>query len=75
MTIGNLIQQLLVSGKSATETLETVRRVFPNCQTSLKCVYYYSSKLRKANKFDGLKKEQVIDSAELARALESIKAA
>lgn len=44
MTIGQLATTALLKGKSAQETLEIVKRVFPQAKTTMKCIYYYSSK-------------------------------
>lgn len=63
VTIESVAVKLLKSGKSAKETLESVRKVFPQAKTSMKCIYYYSSKHKL-----GLQKSQVVD-AEALRAL------
>lgn len=55
-TIESIAVKLLKSGKSAKETLALVKKVFPKCQTSIKCIYYYSSKHN-----IGLKKSQEVD--------------
>lgn len=64
MTIGQFATQMLQKGKSAQETLELVKKVFPNANTSIKCIYYYSSKAK-----IGLKKAQVVNQEELEKAL------
>lgn len=75
MTIGQFSEECLLGGKNAQETLDLVKKVFPNSQTSLKCIYYYSSKLHKEGKFGGLKKTQVVNEEEMKKALKSLKAA
>jgi len=61
---------MLQAGKSAKEVLSLVKKVFPQSNTSIKCIYYYSSKYG-----IGLKRSQVVDDKELKAALASIKAA
>lgn len=70
MTIEQFCVKMLQAGKSAKETLALAKGVFPNSNTSIKCIYYYSSKYG-----IGLKKAQVIDDKALKAALASIKAA
>lgn len=70
VTIGNIATQLLKSGKSAEETLQAVKRVFPECQTTMKCIYYYASKAGIQ-----LRKASVVDAKALAEVLKDIKAA
>lgn len=43
VTIGGIATQLLKAGKSAEETLAAVLRVFPEAQTTKKCIYFYAS--------------------------------
>lgn len=62
MTIEKFVVMCLTKGKSAKETLELVYQVFPSCNTSLKCIYYYSSK-HKLN----LQKKSNVDLDALAR--------
>lgn len=62
LTIESLSVELLRAGFSAKETLERVRRVFPSSQTSIKCIYYYSSKYK-----IGLTAQKEVDQDELAR--------
>lgn len=64
MTIGQFSTKMLIAGKSAQETLDLVKKVFPNSKTTIKCIYYYSSKAK-----IGLKKGQVIDQVEMDKAL------
>lgn len=64
MTIGQFATKMLQSGKSAQETLSLVHKVFPNSKTSIKCIYFYSSKAK-----IGLKKAQEINEEELEKAL------
>lgn len=54
MTIGEFIERNLVAGKTAEETLASTQQVFKGCKTTMKSVYFYSSKLKKAGKFKGL---------------------
>lgn len=68
MTIEQFSVKMLQGGKSAQETLGLVKKVFPNSKTSIKCIYYYSSKYG-----IGLKKSQVVNDEELKKALGSIK--
>lgn len=60
VTIESVAVALLKKGRSAQETLESVKKVFPNCSTSIKCIYYYSSKHK-----IGLKSSQEVDMAAL----------
>ena len=69
MTIGQFATQMLQGGKTAQETLALVKKVFPNSQTTIKCIYFYASKAKV-----GLKKTQVVDADALKAALESIAA-
>ena len=70
MTIGKFAEQCLRAGKSAKETLAMVKKVFPECKTTMKCVYYYASKA-------GIKltKSAVVDQKQLEAALKQLKAA
>ena len=43
VTIGGIATRLLKAGKSAEETLAAVKRVFPEAQTTKKCIYFYAS--------------------------------
>lgn len=70
MTIGQFATLSLQKGKSAQETLDLVKAVFPNCSTSIKCIYYYASKAK-----IGLKKAQVVDDVKMKEALKMLKAA
>lgn len=65
--IGTLATKALVAGKSATETLELVKQVFPGCQTTMKGIYYYASKA-KVN----LSKKSTADPDALAKALKML---
>lgn len=69
MTIEQFSVKCLTKGKSAQETLELVKRVFPSCQTSIKCIYYYSSKYK-----IGLKRSQEVNQEELENILEELAA-
>jgi hypothetical protein len=68
MNIGQLSKELLLSGMSNQEVLSTIKTVFPDCKTTLKCIYYYSSKL-------GLKRNSGSkpDETELQKVLSSLK--
>lgn len=44
LTIESLAVELMKAGQSPKEALVKVRRVFPQAQTSIKCMYHYSSK-------------------------------
>ena len=46
MTIESVAVKCLRAGLSVTETLSEVKKVFPNCETTKKCIYYYSSKYK-----------------------------
>lgn len=69
MTIGQFATQSLKAGKSAKETLELVKRVFPGCNTSMKCIYYYASKAKIK-----LAKSAAVDADELKKALAELAA-
>lgn len=43
--IGNKILELLKSGVSPKETLETIQATFEGCKTTMACVYWYKSKI------------------------------
>lgn len=45
MGIGNKILELLKSGVSPKETLETIQATFEGCKTTMACVYWYKSKI------------------------------
>ena len=64
MTIEQFVVKMLQSGKGSNETLSLVKKVFPNSRTSIKCIYYYSSKHK--IKLGG---SQVVDQVELEKAL------
>lgn len=64
MTIEQFSVSMLKKGMSAKECLAAVREVFPESNTSIKCIYYYSSKYS-----IGLKKSQVVDSEKLKKYL------
>ena len=44
MTIEKFAVEMLKKGMSAKDCLAAVREVFPQSDTSIKCIYYYSSK-------------------------------
>lgn len=67
ITIGQLAVRLLESGKSAKQTLEAVKRVFPECKTTMKCIYYYSSKAKVR-----LVRTSAVDQDELASVLQEL---
>lgn len=69
MTIGTFATQALKAGKSAQDTLALVKKVFPNSQTSIKCIYFYASKAQLK-----LKKTQEVNQEELEKALASMAA-
>ena len=46
MTIGQFATLCLQKGKSAQDTLDLVKKVYPSCNTSIKCIYYYASKAK-----------------------------
>lgn len=69
MNIGQFATQALQAGRSAKETLELVKRVFPESKTTMKCVYYYASKAKIK-----LAKTAVADEKELKKALASLAA-
>lgn len=69
MTIGTFATTCLTKGKSAKETLELVKKVFPNSNTSMKCIYYYASKAKIK-----LAKVAVVDEKELKMALKELAA-
>lgn len=69
MTIGTFATTCLQKGKSAKETLEMVKKVFPNSNTSMKCIYYYASKAKIK-----LAKAQVVDDKELKAAMKMLAA-
>jgi hypothetical protein len=64
MTIEQFCVTMLKKGKSAKETLELSRKVFPSSNTSIKCIYYYSSKHK-----IGLSRKVEIDQDALKEAL------
>lgn len=70
MTIGQFATQCLSKGKTAQETLALVKKVFPQSQTSIKCIYYYASKAKIK-----LAKAQVVDNDALKAALKELKVA
>lgn len=70
MTIGQFATTCLQKGKSAKETLELVKKVFPNSNTSMKCIYYYASKAKVK-----LAKAQVVNEDALKAAMKELKAA
>lgn len=65
MNIGQFATKALLAGKTAQETLDLVKKVFPESKTTMKCIYYYASKAKV-----GLKKS-VVNSEELKKALAS----
>lgn len=69
MNIGQLAKKLLLSGMSNKEVLRTVLQVFPHAETSMKCIYYYSSQL-------GIKRNKgsQADEVELKKVLEMLEA-
>jgi hypothetical protein len=69
MTIGQFATLALQKGKTAQETLALVKQVFPGCNTSIKCIYYYASKA-KIKLAQGAK----VDSEQLEKALASLAA-
>ena len=60
LTIESLSVELLKSGFNPKETLERVKRVFPSCKTTLKGIYFYSSKYKV-----GLTSSQQVNTSEL----------
>jgi hypothetical protein len=59
MNIGQLITYLILnSEKSNTQILETIKSQFPECKTSMACVAWYKSKLRKEGKLDAAKSQK-----------------
>jgi len=70
MTIGQFATKALQSGKGAKDTLELIHKVFPNSNTSIKCIYYYASKAKIK-----LAKAQVVDEKAMKEALKDLKAA
>lgn len=44
--IGQFATLCLEKGKTAQETLDMVKQVFPNCTTTLKGIYFYASKAK-----------------------------
>lgn len=67
MTIGTFATLCLQKGKTATETLAMVKQVFPQANTSMKCIYYYASKAKIR-----LAKGAVVDAVQLKKALETL---
>lgn len=67
VTIEGIAVQLLKSGKSAKETLAAVKRVFPKASTTIKCIYFYSSKHKL-----GLQRGAEVDEAALKAVLAEI---
>jgi hypothetical protein len=67
VTIGKFATMCLEKGKSAQETLELVKRVYPTCNTSIKCIYYYASKAKIK-----LAKGSECDQDEMSRVLEEL---
>ncbi len=54
MNIGQLITHLILnSSKTNAEILEIVKAQFDGCKTSMACVAWYKTKLRKEGKIDG----------------------
>lgn len=68
MTIGQFATLALTKGKSAQETLALVKQVFPQANTSIKCIYYYASKAKIK-----LAKTAVVDEKKMAEALKMLK--
>lgn len=64
MTIGKLATLALQQGKSAKDTLDMVKRVFPGCNTTMKSIYFYASKAGVR-----LAKHSVADQGQLKAAL------
>ncbi len=64
MTIEQFCKTMLLKGKTAQETLDLVKQVYPQSSTSIKCIYYYSSKYKIK-----LKKSQEINQDALEAAL------
>jgi len=53
MNIGQFITYMILnSTKSNTEILELVKKNFDGCKTSMACVAWYKSKLRKEGKIE-----------------------
>lgn len=73
-TIGGLCNLALVNGKSAAETLAIAKSVYPTGSTTLKCIYYYASKLRGAGyKVAGFGTAREINETALAKAMKDLK--
>jgi hypothetical protein len=72
MTIGLFIEKALLAGKSAKETLALTRQVFKGCDTTMKSIYFYSSKLRREGKFKGLATGAQADPKALTAALKAL---
>lgn len=70
MTIGQFATLCLTKGKSAQETLTMVKQVYPGCNTSIKCIYYYASKAKIK-----LAKHSTADAKQLEQALKMLKVA
>ena len=60
-------------GYSYEEILELVKQEKPSCQTTLKCLYYYSKKLRDERKLDGIIRPKVSTDELLRRSYEQEK--
>lgn len=68
ITIGNIATQLLKAGKTADETLGAVKRVFPEAQTTKKCIYFYAHQAGVA-----LQAARVVNKDELAKVIAELK--
>lgn len=66
MTIGKVAEMCLLNGMSSADTLERVKRVFPEANTTMKCIYYYRSQLRQKGLL-GPTQEKVVNNNELAK--------